>query len=532
MKYQERKKYKITGITALFLTAVMMVSLSACGGNAADSGLYDDHYAIQDETALIADSGVPMITAAPDMSGAIAAEQLDASGAEETTVEFADMFSSRDLSGTWDASDAVRITLNGAEIISDSNAVNISGSAATITAAGSYIISGALDNGYMIIDAGKDDKIQIILDNAAIHSDQFAALYIKQADKVFLTLAENSVNTLSGGGSFEQIDGDNNKVDGVIFSKDDLTVNGTGKLIINSPAKHGVVCKDDLIITGGEYEITASGHALSAKDNIGVAGGSLTLNAGKDGIHADNDSEADKGNLYIADGNITIQAGDDGITVSGKIQIDGGNLDVKSDEGIEGSYIRINNGVINVYAADDGINAARKSGASETPFIEINGGEITVEVGSGDTDGIDANGNLIITGGVIDVTGNSAFDIDGTITFTGGTVMINGQQVDTIPNQMFGGRGGNRGNMGGNPGGGFGGGHPFPGGDTNGVQIPGESGNQIPSGKTRGNSDGRQFPGVSPDGVQIPGGKNRGAKAGRAEIPDAVTTPTQTVANV
>lgn len=420
-------KRKTTGLVALALTAAL--SLSACGASPDASAAVP----VSDTTISAENSG--------DTSGAessaLQAETVDVSVSPDT-------FSNRDLSGTWDAASAVLIALDGDSISCNSDAVTVSGAVATIAAAGTYRVTGTLGNGSLVVDAGKEDKVQIVLDNASIHSDTFAAIYVKQADKVFLTLADGTENALSNGGTFEAVD--ENSVDGAIFSKDDLTLNGTGKLLVNSPDKHGVVCKDDLAITGGTYEVTAGGHALSAKDGIGIAGGTFSIRAGKDGIHAKNDEDSTKGNIYLAGGTITITADDDGVTASGILQMDGGTLDVTAYEGMEGNYIRVNDGVIRVQATDDGINAAQKSGAG-TAAVEINGGDISVTVGQGDTDCIDANGNLIITGGTVSVTGNSGFDIDGTVTFTGGTVIVNGQQVDSIPNQM-GGRGG-RGGFGG-----------------------------------------------------------------------------------
>ena len=418
-------KRTAAGITAFVLTAAL--SLSACGASADASG--------GARTLDVSTSG-----------GALQSRTLDASGGtlQAQTLDVgtlaADAFSDRDLSGTWDAASAVLIALNGDAIACNSGAVTVSGALATITAAGTYRVTGTLENGSLIVDAGKEDKVQIVLDNASITSGTFAALYVKQADKVFLTLADGTVNTLSNGGAFETID--ENNVDGAVFSKDDLTLNGGGKLVVNSPAKHGVVSKDELTITGGTYEVTAASHALSAKDEIAVAGGTFTLKAGKDGLHAENGEDSAKGNIYLAGGTLAISASDDGVTASGVLQVDGGALDVTAAEGLEANYIRVNDGTIRVQAADDGINAARKSGAA-TPTIEINGGDISVAVGQGDTDCIDANGNLIITGGTVSVTGNSGFDIDGTVTFTGGTVIVNGQKVTSIPNQMgMGGRGG------------------------------------------------------------------------------------------
>ncbi|MBR3570130.1 MAG: carbohydrate-binding domain-containing protein [Oscillibacter sp.] len=427
------------------------------------------------------DGGAAQASVEPAATGAESAETFD--------------FSNRDLSAAWDADSAVFIKLNGASASCDSPSVDVSGSGAVISAAGTYVLSGSLDNGSVVVDAGKEDKVQIVLNGASVRSDDFAAVYVKQADKVFVTLADGTENALSNGGSFRAVD--ENNADGVIFSKGDLTLNGNGKLTVDSPAKHGIVSKDDLAVAGGTYEITAAGHALSGKDGVGIADGTFAITAGKDGVHSGNDEDPQKGNVYLAGGSLAIKAADDGITASGVLQIDGGSADINALEGLEGNYIRINGGSVKIYAADDGINAAAKSGAY-APTIEINGGEIDVEVGPGDTDGIDANGNLVITGGAVNVTGNSAFDIDGTITFTGGTVTVNGQKVDAIPNQMGGG-----GRMGRGFGGGQDGGH-----------TPGAG---FPRGAKRGT------PGAN---GAFDGGMKDGQRRNGTQPPDGITSPT------
>ena len=358
-------------------------------------------------------------------------------------------FSERDLSGAYD-NEIFTITLNDTDIQTDSNNVKISGSVITITGAGTYILTGTLDNGCVIVDAAKEDKIQLVLSGVSIHSDSSAAICILQADKVFVTLADGTVNALSSGG-FSRID--DIEADAVIFSKDDLTLNGSGTLQIVSPAGHGIVCKDDLKITGGVYTIQAAQSAVKAKDSIAVADGSFTLRAGADGLHAEHSDDDTLGNILISGGSFDIQAADDAVHANTLLRIDSGSFDIIASEGFEATYIQINGGSIRISAADDGINAARKSSAY-TPTVEINGGEISVSMGAGDTDSVDSNGDLIIRGGTVSVTGNSAFDYDGTATYTGGTIIVNGQQVDSIPNQMMGGRGGMMGGgmMGGNPG--------------------------------------------------------------------------------
>ncbi len=419
------KTFKYTALAALVLAAAL--ALSACGTQT-------------DQTAQNSQTGTQNANGSAGSSGT--AQTVDSALYEEA-------FSSRDLSGEYDESEAVTIRLNGSSAEASSDAVQISGGTVTITAAGTYILSGSLQNGSVIVNASKDDKVQLVLNNAEIRSESFAAIYVVQADKVFVTLAGGSVNTLSNGGSFTQTD--DNNVDGVIFSKDDLTLNGSGTLTVTSPAGHGIVGKDEVTITGGSYQITADGHAIAGKDSIAIAGGSFVLQAGKDGLHAENSDDETKGSLYIADGSFTITVRDDAVHAETLLQIDGGSFSITAAEGLEATYIRINGGDIQISASDDGVNAARKSSAY-TPTFEMNGGTLTVKMGAGDTDGIDSNGNIVINGGTISVTGNSTFDYDGTATYNGGTIIINGQQVNAIPNQMMGGGmggGGMNGGMGG-----------------------------------------------------------------------------------
>lgn len=277
------------------------------------------------------------------------------------------------------------ISLSDVQCSSTCNSVTIDGSTITITEAGSYTLTGTLSDGQICVDTDKESKVRLILSSVHISNTGSAAVYVRSADKVILSLADGSSNTLETIGSFVQTD--ENNVDGAVFSKEDLTIKGSGSLTVNASGGHGIVSKDDLKITGGTVTVNAGKKALSANDSVIVENGILTLNAGT--------------------------------------------------EGMEASNVVISGGEISIQAADDGINATWLSDQTR-PAIEISGGSLTVVMGTGDTDGIDSNGDLSITGGSIDISGNSAFDVDGTITFTGGSVVVNGQQVDSIPNQMMG----------------------------------------------------------------------------------------------
>ena len=435
-----------TAITALVIICSMLL-LSACGtvnettgstayaGNASESTV---------STGSSSSETVSYANTDADPSSSLSVTAVSASSDQSADDFVTEAFSNRDLAGTYDGDEAVSITLSGNTASASSSAVSVAGSVITITEAGTYVLSGTLDNGYVVINVSKEDKVQLVLDGADISSETFAPIYVASADKVFITLAEGSENTLTNGGSFVQID--DNNVDAVIFSKDDLTLNGEGSLKIVSSAGHGVSCKDELVIAGGTYAITAASHGIEVNDSLAVSDASITVKAGKDGIHAENDDDDTLGLIYIESGSFLITCGDDGIHANTLIVIDGGTFSITAAEGIEATYITINDGDITISASDDGINAARKSSAY-TPTVEINGGSITITMGQGDTDGIDSNGNIVINGGTVNITGNSGFDYDGTAEYNGGTIIVNGQQLSYIPNQMMGGMGGMQGGM-------------------------------------------------------------------------------------
>lgn len=262
------------------------------------------------------------------------------------TLSYDDMFTDRDLDVGYEESDSVKISLSDdATTVSSGSSdnsstddtvdgVTVDGNVITITSGGTYIISGTLSEGQLVVDAD-DEKVQLVLDNADITCATSAAIYIKSAGKTFITLAEGSENILMNTAEFEAID--DNNIDAVIFSKDDLALNGSGTLTINSENGHGIVSKDDIKITGGTYNITAASHALSGKDSVRIAEGTFNLVSGKDGIHSENADDSSKGYVYIAGGEFTIDSTGDGIDASNIVQIDGGTFDITAGGGVENS---------------------------------------------------------------------------------------------------------------------------------------------------------------------------------------------------
>lgn len=327
-----------------------------------------------------------------------------------------ELFTERDLKQEADLTNATNF-----EVVSNSDIA--------ITQEGVYIITGTAENVTINVEVGDEEKVQLVLDDLNISNQDKECIHVESADKVFVTTNSNSCLKYSVT--------DSENATGAILSRDDIIFNGKGTLEIISD-NNGIVGKDDVKITGGTYNITASKNCIRANDSICIAGGTFNLEAGTDGLHSENNDDDSKGYIYINSCTLNIDSSDDAIHAVSVVQIDGGTINIEAGEGIEGTYIQINDGTISIVASDDGINAVQKS-SKYTPAVEINNGDIKIIMGVGDTDGIDSNGDIIINGGTIDLTGNSTFDYDGKAEHNGGTIIINGEEVETITNQFMGG---------------------------------------------------------------------------------------------
>ena len=358
------------------------------------------------------------------------------SNTEEST------YTKRDLEQTADTSEAQYITVSDGENVS-------------ITSEGVYVISGTAEGCTIRVEADENAKVQLVLDGVSIENSDSPAIYVVSADKVFITTSD-SENILTVSGEFKA-DGETN-TDAVIFSKDDLVLNGTGTLNVTSYYGNGITSKDDMKITGGTYNVKSALDAFEANDSISVSDGTFNIATNKDGFHCENDEA--EGTVTISGGTFSINGGSDGIQACSLLQIDGGTMTIQAPEGLEAAYILINDGDININSSDDGVNVSKKSSSVTTPTFEINGGSLSIAMSGNDVDGIDANGNIIVSGGTIDITypqqgPSESFDYDGSAEFNGGTVIINGTEVSEIPSAMMG--GGMHGGMNGGIQGGFGG---------------------------------------------------------------------------
>ncbi len=393
-------------------------------------------------------------------------------------------YSDRDKDASYDVASATNIALSGQGATVSGEGAAVEGATVTISAAGTYAVTGELTAGSLVVNAGDQDKVQIVLSGASIRNEAGPALNIQQADKVFVTLADGTQNTLADGASYALAEGED-EPNAALYSKADLTINGTGALSIEGNYCHGVNSKDDLVVTGGAIAVVAKEDGLRGKDCVKVADGSFAITAGGDGVKSNNDEDPTRGFVSIDGGTFAVEAGDEGFQAATYLRLAGGDAQIKAadhalrsdveaamsggtyvveaggkgmnpetkftmdggtftvagcEEGIEAQEVIVNDGELNITASDDGINAAVAersdetaeaavaTNASEDCLIQINGGMVTVDAGG---DGLDSNGYVEVNGGVVLASGSagggdSALDYEYGAKITGGAVILAG----------------------------------------------------------------------------------------------------------
>lgn len=409
------RKLNLSKMKLLAVGTLMAVVVSGCGAGDTTGVVAGT---LQSEAPTVTDEGQVAISTA-----SVTAKPVQTS-LEGGILDPSEMFTDRDLNQTPDLDEAVYYNLESSGNV-------------TISQEGVYVLEGEATDVTVTVAAGTEAVVQLVLNGLTVTNQNSPVIYVESADKVMITTTESdNYMAVTGLGT---IIGETT-LDSVIFSKEDLVLNGRGTLTIEASKLNGIVGKDDLKITGGTITITAFLDGVEANDSIRIYEGTLNVTAGKDAFHSENEADNSLGYIYIGGGNLTIRAADDAIRATSLLMIDAGTITIESCmEGIEGTYVQINGGVIDINSNDDGINATNKS-----PYevvIEVNGGTISVVMANGDTDGFDANGSIYINGGTIEVRGQSAFDADLAAELNGGTVIVNGEQITEISVQMMGGGG-------------------------------------------------------------------------------------------
>ena len=320
-------------------------------------------------------------------------------------------YTADELDYDYDEAEVVAITLNGDNISCKSSDVNIDGSTITIQKAGTYLLSGTLTAGNIIVDSDDKENVRLIFNGVEISNSTTTPLYIKNAEKTIVTLVDGTENTLSDGENYILDDENNNEPNGTIFSKDDLVINGLGSLTINANYNHGIQSKNLLKIISGNIDIISNGDSIIGKDGVIVKEAVINIESQEDGIKATK-VEENKGYIYLYNPEITIKAKKDGIQAvtclyvkDGKYNIETGetnensqsNSDTSTDYSRKGMKagvdITIENGEYTIDSEDDGIHSNNS--------ITVNAG--TVNIASKD-DGVHADTELTINNGDIKVS--------------------------------------------------------------------------------------------------------------------------------
>ena len=277
---------------------------------------------------------IALLCAGCSQTAQTGSSSIGESTASESTTQSRETYTYSDyeLDDSYDESSAALITLSGDSAESNGTGVTISGSTVTISREGCYILRGELTDGQIIVDAGDTDQVQLVLDGVSITCSDSSPILVRNADKVKVTLAADSENTLTDGASYAE---DDDNPDAALFSKDDLILNGSGTLTATGNYKHGIAGNDDLVITGGTYNVTSVSHALRGNDSVCILDGTFNLTSEKDGIQASNIEDADKGWIQIDGGTYTITSSGDGIQAETDLTINGGDFTILSGGGAE-----------------------------------------------------------------------------------------------------------------------------------------------------------------------------------------------------
>lgn len=391
-------------LTLIALTLAASLLFSACGTVQKEGGATEGSGTVALQTSAVTD-------------------KIESAFADISNMKMS--FTDRDGDASYDEANATAIVFRDSAVAVTGDGAKASGNNVTITAAGTYLVSGKSGDGCITVSLAEGDKAQLVLNGLDLTSKDGPALRILSGDKVFVTLAPNSENSLADGSAYE-LELNGSTADGAVFSKSDLCFNGTGALTVTGNYKHGIASKDDLILAGGTYTVTAEKVALSGKDCVKITSSDLTLVAGTDGIRSDNDEDESRGFIYIQDGTFTITAGNDGIQAETVLKIDNGTFTVTTGGG-SGNASSAGQGQFNPdwgFGKNGTTNTTEDSAKGLKAGVDllIEGGGFTLNTAD---DALHANGSVAIDGGKLDIlSGDDGIHADSALSVTAGTISV------------------------------------------------------------------------------------------------------------
>ena len=465
----DRLRRRATGAVALLAALALAAGCSTSSASSA-SGKASASGSSGSETTWTTISS----TVATASTGASVSDILGANASVEKAS------SSEDDAGTTDTSSATTITLSGSSASasgSSSGNVKVDGGTVTINSGGTYVISGELSNGRIVVNAPKAD-VRLVLSGASITSSDGPAIDIQDAGNAIVVLAKDSKNTLTDGASYAS----GQEATAALFSSDTLTVTGTGQLDVTGSYKDGISSKNGLIITGSStINVKAADDGLRGKDYLVVESGTLTVEAGGDALKSSEDNDETKGFISLGKASITLTSSDDAIAATTDVTVkdttltitagggqanatieeqappgqestadsttpspkginagvsytqDSGTVTVNAaDEGLQAPFVNVASGELSIAAGDDGINASNgdhvieghenaDSESDDGSVLTISGGEVEVSYAS--SDGIDSNGSAYVKGGIVVVSGQAGA-MDGSVDANGESQLV------------------------------------------------------------------------------------------------------------
>lgn len=326
----------------------------------------------------------------------------------------------------WNPAQAIRIALQGNSITASGTGVTIAGNKATITAPGTYSISGSLTDGQIIVDTTSEGLVQLVLNGAEIRSSTSAPIYVMNAEKTVIILADNSRNLVADAKVYQLAAGED-EPNAAIFSKGDLSILGNGSLTVEGNFNDGIASKDGLVVASGTLAIKSVDDGIRGKDYLVVRNGNITVTAQGDGLKSDEAEDAAKGFIAIDEGTLNLTAGGDAIEAQTDIAIANGKFTLKagggstsriatdaSAKGIKAvTNLKIDGGNFSIDSADDAIHSNNS--------IVINGGVFAIATGD---DGVHAELNLQVNAGTINIAQSYEGLESENITINGGEIRV------------------------------------------------------------------------------------------------------------
>ena len=388
----------------VLLMAALVLALSACSGGAAE--FTDNAYAVELAAAT-----------AEETSAAAGTQHTTATATAPVSVKY----DSDDLEPIVSGPDTLYIVLAGDVITFEGEGATLDGSVLTITSAGIYSISGTLNDGQIVVDTQDEETVYLVLDGVDITCSTGAPIYVSNAEKTVIALADGTENTVTDGDSYVFEDAESDEPDAAVFSKDDLTINGGGSLIVNANYNNGITSKDDLKITGGNITVNAVNDGIKGRDSIALKDGAVTVNAGGDGLQSNNDEDAEKGHVLIEGGVLSITAGLDGIQAQTSLTVSGGEITIVTGGG---SVVSSGGSAWGGRGMEGNPNETAESAKGLKAGTDLTVVDGTIQVDSLD-DAIHSNGTVTIDGGdVLLASGDDGIHADAALTINGGDLNI------------------------------------------------------------------------------------------------------------